>query len=93
MKARYTSGLTYPPEQIQRARRYAARPSLRYARSAEAGKIDFASHVTSSQIYSIIREHRVYAREILEGLHDHNFTVWQRMNYYLTGECPALLPK
>lgn len=39
-----------------------------------------------------IAEKESYIKKILSGSEDSNFTVWQRMCYHATGECPAFLP-
>ena len=53
----------------------------------------FASHVTQAEKVEYAERHKQYAVDIEAGLCDNNFTVWQRMNYHLTGEMIALLPK
>jgi len=34
----------------------------------------------------------LYADEVESGQHDNNFSVWQEMHYFLTGECVSFLP-
>ena len=85
--------LGFTDKQIQAARRYAARPAMKCAMDTEANKIDYVSHVTEAKKADIAISLRDNAREIVLGLHDGNFTIWQRMNTYLTGECIAFLPK
>ena len=51
----------------------------------------YAPHVTEEKKDYLLKKGLAYAEEIREGLHDGNFTIWQRMNYFLTGECVALM--
>ena len=77
--------------EVDKARHYAAGAHYRCALAALAGEIDFPSHMTKDRIEDYIIRDVTLAIEIEQGKHDHNFTVWQRMNYYLTGECVPLL--
>jgi hypothetical protein len=52
---------------------------------------DYASHVTDEQKDAIMKESIRRAVQIQVGTID-NFTVWQRVNEILTGECVAFLP-
>lgn len=75
----------------QDARIYAA--LVHRAIAAEALTADYyADHVTMQQRQEIKERELKLAEEIERGEHDHNFTVAQKMHYFLTGECPALLP-
>lgn len=49
----------------------------------------YASHVPDAKKESILQEGLVYAEEIRAGEHLNNFTIWQRVNEKLTGECIA----
>lgn len=80
-------------EDLVRARKYAAAVDWSLAAGALDPGAGFADHVTYDDKLKFIERHRTLATEIERGLHDHNFTVWQRMNYFLTGECVGLLPK
>lgn len=51
----------------------------------------YASHVTDDQKEDYLRKGLLYAEEIRLGKVT-NFTIWQRVNTELTGECIALLP-
>lgn len=77
---------------LQDARDYAASISDRLADRALDDDFGFAEHVTHEDKLRYIERHRRNAAEIRDCKHDHNFTIWQRMNYYLTGKDVALLP-
>lgn len=79
-------------EQLQEARVYAAKPNLACANSAREDANYFADHITEAQKETYIQKELDYASKILAGNCDRNFTVRQRMYYYLTGQCVALLP-
>lgn len=51
----------------------------------------YASHVTEKQKEQYLSKGLEYAEHIRLGNID-NFTIWQRVNNYLTGECVAFLP-
>lgn len=76
---------------IQSARQYAAQINYELSASAFDDDFGFADHVTNEQKAKYAEDQLIYANEIEQGLHDGNFTIWQRMNYYLTGECVPLL--
>jgi len=52
----------------------------------------YADHVTQDNKITYSNDMKAYAAEIRQGKHDHNFTIAQKMHYFLTGECIALLP-
>lgn len=52
----------------------------------------YADHVTEEQKEANLLIHLGRAEEIRNGVNVNNFTVWQRINLVLTGECVALLP-
>jgi hypothetical protein len=83
--------LGFTQKQIQAARRYAIRPNIAGIRKAKTDPKFFAAHVTPTRVRDYIEKQYQSSRDILAGDADHNFTVWQRMNYKLTGECPGLL--
>lgn len=87
MKTKHT------PEQIQKAREYAAEIEFRIADEALDPGFGFAPHVTESEKRKYADDARAHAEAIVRGEHDNNFTIWQRMNYYLTGKFVPLLPK
>ena len=82
-----------PEDRLKLAREYAAKINWKLADTALDDDFGFASHVTRDDKLRYAEEQRIYAKEIEAGVHDGNFTILQRMNYYLTGECVALLPK
>lgn len=77
---------------LHQARQYAAQVNHNCANHAFDSDFGFACHITYADKVKYVAKERQYAREIETGIHDHNFTIWQRMNYYLTGEMVALLP-
>ena len=81
----------YTKEQISLARKYATQVHLDYIEAIDKNEAGFASHVTEEKIQEIRAQKLNYIQEILDGKHDGNFSVWQRMNYYLTGECVPFL--
>lgn len=78
---------------LQEARKAATQPNLDYIEAIDNGTAGFASHVTIAQIQEIRAGEVEQIRKIRAGESDHNFTVWQRMNTFLTGKTVALLPK
>lgn len=54
---------------------------------------NYASHVTEEKKEFNLLKGLNYAEEVRKGDHLNNFTIWQRVNTVLTGECVALLPK
>jgi hypothetical protein len=53
----------------------------------------FAKHVTESQKGDYINKHYLqWAEKIRQRENLNNFSVWQRVNAELTGECVAFLP-
>ena len=52
----------------------------------------YASHVTQEEKERYLQERLGYANEVEKGLHNSNFTIWQRVDTMLTGECVAFLP-
>lgn len=68
----------------QCAREYAAQLHLDLAASAFDPGFGWADHVTDSEKREYVFQQEKLANEILDGLHDGNFTVWQRMHYFKT---------
>ena len=52
----------------------------------------YADHVSEDTKEALLQNQLDFALEIRRGRADHNFTVWQRMEYALTGECTPFLP-
>jgi hypothetical protein len=77
---------------LNNARIYAAKVNRECAKHAFDPDYGFASHITDKDKQDYADKELKLAEEIENGLHDNNFTVWQRMNYFLTGDCVALLP-
>lgn len=82
---------TFTEQQLQAARKYAASVNRKLASEALTADY-FADHVDYDARLKIQSKHNTYADEIERGEHDLNFTIMQRMYYYLTGECVAFLP-
>lgn len=80
----------FTPEQVQAARHYAAQPSFNCA-GACMNKGYFADHVSVADACAYQLKHLESAQQIINGEKDHNFTVFQRMEVYLTGKCTPLL--
>lgn len=87
-----SNGKTYSEKQIQEAREKTAQVFIDYAEEIKKGEVEFADHVTKEAKLRIVKENLDYAEEVRQGKHDGNFVIWQRMNFYLTGESPAFLP-
>lgn len=87
-----SDGKVYSEKQIQEARNQTAQVFIDHAEEIKGGKVEFGGHVTKERQLSIAQENLDYAEEVKQGKHDSNFVIWQRMNFYLTGECPAFLP-
>ena len=82
---------TFTEQQLQDARIYAAKIYRQLAEEAITANY-YAAHVSKEDRLKIQKDHLRYAEEIENGQHDHNFTIRQRMYYYLTGESVAFLP-
>jgi len=76
-----------------KARIYAAQIHYELAEEATApgNPLGFASHVTEEDKRLYAERERLYGDEVVGGRHDHNFTIWQRIYYFLTGEDVPLL--
>ena len=72
---------------LQLARNYAAHTEFNCALEAALTPSIFGDHMTKSDIERYIKKRLKHANEIMYGWHDSNFTIWQRMNYFETGEC------
>jgi len=53
----------------------------------------YAGHVTQDEKIIYSNDMIIFADEVRQGEHDNNFTIAQKMHYFLTGECIALLGK
>jgi hypothetical protein len=82
----------YSPVDLQAARVAAAAIERSLADNALSLVSGFASHVTTAAKLAYIKRKRLYAEEIEAGVHDNNFTIWQRMTYHLPGDMVPLLP-
>ena len=60
------------------------------AKAIRAG--DYADHVTDEQKDLNLQKSLNLAQKVREGYFD-NFTIWQRINTEITGECVALFQK
>jgi len=78
--------------ELQAAREYAAQPERKCAAHALDIDYGFASHVTHAEKLVYVARNIAYAEAIEAGEHDTNFTVRQRMHYFLTGDCVPFLP-
>jgi hypothetical protein len=52
----------------------------------------YADHITESDKERFLVESLKNADEIEQGLHNRNFTIWQKVDYLLTGESIPFLP-
>ena len=78
-------------EQLQKARGYAALVHTEIAENVHTADY-YADHVTYEQKEKIREDELELASMILQGDLDGNFTVGQRMYFYLTGESIPFLP-
>ncbi len=78
---------------LQAARNYAAKIDDSIADHAFNEDFGFATHVTEEDKQKYVDRHRKLANEIRFGKYDSNFTVWQRMHFFLTEECVPFFPK
>ena len=53
----------------------------------------YASHVSEQAKMQRLVDGLLFAKEIRQGMHINGFTIWQRVNTVLTGECVAFLPE
>lgn len=70
---------------VQDARNFAAQTERDLIAALETGKLK------ANDPASWIKKLKQSVADIEAGKCDGNFTVWQRMNYFLTGECVPLL--
>lgn len=70
---------------LNSAREYAASVNQCIADEALTATY-YADHITMQKREEIKRYNLRLAQEIREGKHDNNFTIKQRMYYYLTGK-------
>ena len=76
----------------QAARVYAAKIDRELAAHAFDPDFGFADHVTPEDKAEYVAKHIALAEQIEAGELDHNFTVWQRMEYFRTGQSVPFLP-
>jgi len=82
----------YPPEKLQAARDVVAdfwEDNARKLRNSD----DYGLHITDDQKGALLVKSLRFANRVRAGIEDHNFTVYQRLIFELSGESPALLPK
>jgi len=89
---RTSNGEVVTGERLQAARDKTAETWDALGDAALIGKIPFASHVTDAEIARYAKSQYDCAKAIRSGLQDGNFTIWQRINTILTGECVPFLP-
>lgn len=82
----------YTQEQLQAAREYAAQVHKDLAKHCLGEDFGFAEHVTEIDKRAYRAKQLQIAEDIEAGHCDDNFTVVQRIHYFLTGESIALLP-
>lgn len=76
----------------QQARAYAAKGSRRCAMLARQCRLGFAGHVSAAERVQYVADKERWADEVEQGMHDNNFSVWQKMNYFITGQDVPFLP-
>jgi hypothetical protein len=81
----------FSKEQLQEARLYASSINRDIAREAAKPDFGFADHVSDAEKNAYINNQLSLADDIDNGKMDGNFTVRQRMYYFLTGECVPIL--
>lgn len=81
----------FSEDRLKAARQYAAELPQKIADTCFDDDYGFASHVTLEEKQSYSDQHKDEAQSILKGEKDGNFTVAQRMYYYLTGESVPFL--
>jgi hypothetical protein len=81
----------YTTEQLQAAREYAASINHALADNVFSDDAGFADHVTDEGKREYAAKNKQIAKDIEAGKKDHNLTVRQRMEYFLTGTSTALL--
>lgn len=77
--------MSHTPEQLQAAREYAADVERRLIADLKSGAVQ--CHNPQAWIDELEK----MVERIVAGHDDSNFTIWQRMHYFLTGECRPLL--
>ncbi len=76
---------------LKRARQHVAQWTRKNAKAIRVCG-DYGIHVSESEKDSSLQNSLLYADEVESGQHDNNFSVWQEMHYFLTGECVSFLP-
>lgn len=77
----------FSPDQLQEARLAVSEISKKLIAKVESGELT----VNNKERYISYLENCI--EKIESGEWDSNFTIRQKMYYFLTGECPAFLPK
>lgn len=75
----------FSPDQIQAARVAAVKVNRDLIASLESGE------TKANDPESWIKSLKACADDVEAGKYDHNFTIWQRMNFHLTGESVPFL--
>lgn len=90
MKFRTHAGETIEGERLEKAVDAVA---TWYAGNARAvhERDEYSSHVTSEKKHEILCRNLDEAEAVRRGERMNNFSVWQRINTHLTGECVAFL--
>jgi len=78
-------------KQLQAARVYATKVHYDCISAIDNKTANFASHVTEQQIQVQRQKHEDQIKDILDGKLDGNFSVAQRMHYFLTGKSVPFL--
>jgi hypothetical protein len=78
-------------DRLNEARKYAAGFERRSCRQWLTNPDYGADHVTTSQHGKYAARKMLEVLRIERGECDHNFTIWQRMDYFLTGESVPFL--
>ena len=86
-----SNGKTLSPEELTKALQTVSADMVKLA-EAIYKEDAYASHVTAATKKSILGKALVYASDVGKGLHTNNFTIWQRVDYLITGKSIALLP-
>lgn len=84
----------FTPEELQAARNYAAEIPERLSKQCFEKDFGFAPHVTDEMKRKYSDRYLSQAKAIKSGEKDNNFTIAQRMFFFLTGEdAPLFTPK
>ena len=80
-------------EELQEARDHVGQKTRDNAAAILRGEWGYADHCNTPKHWEGFAAKEIQLADQIEaGELDHNFTIWQSINYFLTGECPGLLP-